>query len=432
MMEGRDTLFAEGTLSMNPDPAWQQQLVRPDRPPRPPPRDRAHRALAAEMHSAGSATTSIYDQPQYATPSSSSATPSSSSSAALLREDGHHRQTPLPQQDRDDDETKKLERSTRRLRKIFHLLVTLCIIVVLVYLGVIAVLLNRLRLMDSVPLFSSSASTPAQRSASQGGSQQRSGIPVADPERDCVHEEEMRRFREIWDAQEEEDVMDTVKRLGEFVYNSGSRLYCFKSMKWVPHIMGKMNSRVQYSISVIESEQERINNVIGNNTAANASHNQCTDKRGPSQEEPADHTNSVFAHFFLDDQRPYVTSERVSTLRWSQEGQKSSSRSGVNVVSSTGLVTIRTSGFYFLYTHLVFRDRDSKSKSKDPQLLHHVVRTRNGMDTFLLESVQGGTSLLQGVFELRQDDQLRVKASKDNLDTSRNKMSYFGMYLIRT
>ena len=50
----------------------------------------------------------------------------------------------------------------------------------------------------------------------------------------------------------------------------------------------------------------------------------------------------------------------------------------------------------------------------------------------LLRSQVGPSVILQGVFTLQIGDTLRVDVSAGKLDTSRNKSSYVGLYLIRT
>ena len=50
----------------------------------------------------------------------------------------------------------------------------------------------------------------------------------------------------------------------------------------------------------------------------------------------------------------------------------------------------------------------------------------------LLRSQVGPAVILQGVFTLQIGDTLRVDVTAGNLDTSRNKSSYVGLYLIRT
>ncbi|KAL8625587.1 hypothetical protein ACOMHN_014675 [Nucella lapillus] len=309
----------------------------------------------------------------------------------------------------------KLERSNQRMTLIFRILVVVCILIVFAYAVTIIFLVISLSRMNSDQ---SSGSWRSRESAGRQGASSSS-----DGEQYCVHENEIEEFKSIWDPEDQKSMMDLLKdTAGGFTYDSRTGRFCFTSLQWVPQIMGKIHSRVQESVSYIESQQEKINETVNRYTSTNNSVSKCT----TTEKDPAHPAYAVYAHYFIFVNHSKCGEGPVTPrpVRLTHVDSKMSTSERINVDSTSGRFTVIRPGFYFVYSHLLFCDDKTK--------VHRVIRIRNMKSSTLMESMQGSASYLQGVFRLLKNDQLVLNASVNWLDGQRERVSYFGTYLIRT
>ena len=109
---------------------------------------------------------------------------------------------------------KKLEASNRTMRCIFWVLVTACVLVILVYLGLIVFLVASLHELGKSP------STQKNQ-------------------KNCVGEKQVEEFWTSYDNKNE-NVQDFLKKIAGFKYSSSEKRYCFENLTWVPRLMGKV------------------------------------------------------------------------------------------------------------------------------------------------------------------------------------------------
>ncbi|KAK7090804.1 uncharacterized protein [Littorina saxatilis] len=278
------------------------------------------------------------------------------------------------------EECQKLEATNRRLRCFYNILVTACVLVALLYFATVVYLFNVL---------------PSTKTEF------------------CVEKEEILNFKNIWDKDDRTDVLEFLSNSG-FTYSGTT--FCFHSLKWVPDIMGKINSAIRESVDYIGKQQKNINETVNRYLSGN---NTCNAGNRSSE------TNPVFAHLFLN-----VTATKMTgtgALKWVPGGNTVSSRRNVNISQSGGKLVITHSGFYFIYSRVTFRDSVTGT-------LHSVFKNTEERRRKLLESREGPASYLQGVFMLTEGDRVSVEAkvSDLNTDSSQQKSTYFGLYLIRT
>ncbi|KAK7090805.1 hypothetical protein V1264_010557 [Littorina saxatilis] len=299
------------------------------------------------------------------------------------------------------DALERVESTNRRMRCTFFI----CIFVLIVYAATIAWFIAKNELQPSSSASSSSLSS--------------------EPKQDnCVTDGELDQFKRLWDPEDGNTFLDVLMNSGDFT-KKGHQI-CFHSLKWVPLIMGKINVAVDESVKYIERQQEKLNETVRVYTSLNATKHDCNKDAVSSPIDATDPSKSVYAHFFCDtndDDTSDDYSSGMKSLKWLRESTKQSSKRGMDVNIRTGEFTIRHSGFYFLYSHVTFKP--------DQNIEHHVVK-RSHESTTLLKSHSGPASFLQGVFMLKQNDSISVRATTKELYRGDDRSTYFGAYLIRT
>ncbi|KAK3590795.1 hypothetical protein CHS0354_038733 [Potamilus streckersoni] len=127
------------------------------------------------------------------------------------------------------------------------------------------------------------------------------------------------------------------------------------------------------------------------------------------------------------------------TLKWNE----SSHLSNINgVVYNNGKLYVKTSGFYYIYSQIIYQDHGDSQTENNIGLHHSVHKEYNGDDNSrgkLLESTQSRcqivgdrgnkTSFLGAVFYLKKEEQIHVRVSHPHKIILSQNANYFGMYL---
>ncbi|KFQ72165.1 Tumor necrosis factor ligand superfamily member 10, partial [Phaethon lepturus] len=166
---------------------------------------------------------------------------------------------------------------------------------------------------------------------------------------------------------------------------------------------------------------------------------------------PRSPTNRIAAHLTGNSNRKNSQSPRIDSLPRRGNGQKinnwESSRKGHSL---NGELVIPQTGFYYIYSQIYFRFRESENEDSDllaqirnpKQLVQYVYKLTNYPEPILLmksartscwskKAEYGLYSIYQGgVFQLKREDRIFVSVSNSDIVDMDKEASFFGAFMI--
>ncbi|KAK7451348.1 hypothetical protein BaRGS_00039845, partial [Batillaria attramentaria] len=267
----------------------------------------------------------------------------------------------------------QLTETNKKLSCVFYILVAFCVLLLVVYVGVVVLIFAaHSKLEDSNRRSTGAASGVGEQ---YGGS--RSRYPF------CVREDDL-----------DDNMGDVIKRM-ERENNPKTGEVCFKDLKWVPELILRVNSSVQDRATGVEQKHKRMQADL---EKVNRTH-----RDAPN-----------------------------GTLKWNKAGMDSSGCRGLRFNMTSGELIIRESGHYFVYSQVTFK-KNTRNTVIHRVVKNYRDWSKENNHRNLLTSNQGSSSFLQGVFPLIVNDTLAVQVTNvSELWTDSGRFTYFGAYLLRT